>query len=85
MAKKNREQRRLDRRKRAAAQQATQFEDTLSAHELNLMRLQALPEDLRDETTDEAIANEERAIATLKNAIQVTLGEAGDAAEADES
>lgn len=62
-----REKARLERKKQIAAQQVTQFEDELSAHELNRARLLAIGESTVD--TDAAIG-------AVKKAIEVTAKEA---------
>ncbi len=62
---KARREKRIKRKKGLAESQAIQFEDTLSGHELNLARLNAMPETLRDAEWGDAIANEKNAIAQL--------------------
>lgn len=68
-----RETKRLERKKQMAEAQAAQFEDELSSHELNLLRLESIPEADRDENWSAAHAQATQTIATLENAISVTL------------
>jgi hypothetical protein len=68
-----RQEKRLKRKRQIALQQAENFEDTLSSHELNLERLNALPEALRDSNHDAQVEAEERAIGQLEQAIEATL------------
>lgn len=68
-----REAARLERRKQMAAQQAQQFEDELSGHELNIVRLESIPEAQRDESWEKSKKSAEDAIAVLDQAIVATL------------
>jgi len=71
-----REKARKGRKAEAARGQAQQFEDELSGHELNLLRLDALPTDRRDENWTVARAAAVTAVDTLDRAIETTLAEA---------
>jgi hypothetical protein len=73
---KKREQDRLNRKRSTAIQQASQFDDELSGHELNLARLDAIPAGSREanwQDTRDAIL---KAIATITNARDTTIAEA---------
>lgn len=66
---------RLKRKRRLALAQADQFEDTLSGHELNIARLNAIPEADRAEDHDDLLERELEAKATLERSITTTLNE----------
>ena len=68
-----RERERKARRKQMAESQAQQFEDELSGHELNLARLEAIPEPDRDEKHELLMEQSQKAIETLERSIEVSL------------
>jgi hypothetical protein len=71
-----REKARKGRKAEAARGQAQQFEDELSGHELNLLRLNAISSDQQDENWATARLAATTAIDTLDRAIETTLAEA---------
>lgn len=71
-----REKARKGRKAEAARGQAQQFEDELSSHELNLLRLDVIPTDKRDEGWTAAHDAATAAVTTLDQAIEATLTEA---------
>lgn len=70
-----REAARIVRKKALAETQAASFEDTLSGHELNLARLEAYPEEERDQEWHRQHDDEVKSINILKRAIETTLKE----------
>lgn len=74
-ARAKREPTRLRRKVGMLGQQLEQFEDALSGHETNVLRLESLPEDLRGDDHEEALKAERRAITQLEHAITQTLAE----------
>lgn len=77
-----RERARLQRKKHIIEQQAQQFEDEISGHELNLARLDALPEKDRDESWQPARAAAEHVIKTCRGALAATLAQMPDVDDA---
>jgi hypothetical protein len=78
-----REKDRLRRKRDIAKQQAQQFEDELSGHELNLARLDAQPVETRDAVWQQAREQGVAAAAVIKAAISTTLAEADKITDVD--
>ena len=71
-----REIERMVRKKVIALEQARQFEDELSGYELNVARLDGIPNVQRGEEWQEQKDAAETAMSTIRDAIVVTLAEA---------
>lgn len=71
-----REKARLERKRATAIAQAAQFDDELSGHELNIARLEAVPQGQRDDAWKAARQAATDAVNVLTQARDTTIGEA---------